>query len=153
MPDEYAEDTDLVTTALEEQLINGVSIRRLDNLLQVALPLTLTDNNATARARRLVQIAAQFEPGALFEGYFSDVYRSTLFRTKRRLLEVDRTLAPYYGVVRPAMADLRNAGLDPAITDMWLDTFLQDDGRYRVQVVAGMCVVGAYNDLGFLVSV
>jgi len=149
----YVEDRDDPLSPVEEVLVGTLSLPKLERLRLPLLKAVLTEQNSGAQARRVIQIAASLEPGALFNGYFNDVYLASPFRTKRRLLEVDTAIQPYYGLVMPAMAQLRNVGVDPAITDMWVFHFRQDNGHYRAQVVASMCVVGAYHDLGFTVAV
>jgi hypothetical protein len=149
----YVEDLDTALSPIEDQLVAGLSFAKLERLRLPAMKAMLTEQNPGAQARRMVQLAASLEPGALFNGYFNEVYLASCFRSKRRLLGVDSLLAPYYGLVTGSMTELRNAGIDPAITDMWLYHFRQDNAHYRAQVVASMCVVGAFSDVGLTVGV
>ncbi len=149
----FVEDTTDLPSPLEQKLIDGVSFTRLNRLLIPLRRNVLTEQRPDASAQRIVQLAASLEPGALFDTYFPKEYLASRFRTKKRLLEVDKRLQPYYGLVNGAMGELRLDGLDPVVTDMWLHYFRQDNGHYRTQVVASMCVVGALSDLGFSVEV
>jgi Asp-tRNA(Asn)/Glu-tRNA(Gln) amidotransferase A subunit family amidase len=149
----YVEDLDESPTALEGQLLAGLSMQKLDRLRVPLMRSVLVEKNPNAQARRVVQLAASLEPGALFDEYFSATYLAAFFRSKRRLLEVDALLQPYYGLVTAALGELRSAGIDPVITDMWLENFRQDHGHYRCQIIASMAVTGAYSDIGFTVSV
>jgi hypothetical protein len=149
----FIEDSTEALTAVEEVLITGLSFTKLERLRKRLIRAVVTEQVPIAQARRLVQLAASLEPGALFNNYFDEVYLAASFRSKARLLVVDSLLAPYYGLVTGAMSELRLAGIDPVITDMWLQHFRQDNGLYRAQVIASMCVVGAFSDLDFTVSV
>jgi len=152
MPDFY-EDADGTPTALEAALLTSFPHPKLERLRKPMLQAVLEVKNPNAQARRVVQLAESLEPGALFDSYFTEEYLAAKFRSKNRLLNIDKALQPYYGLVNGAMRELRLANIDPVITDMWLEYFRQDNGHYRAQVIAGMCVTAAINELGFTVGV
>ena len=149
----YIEDENYEPTQLEAKLMSGLSYSKLDRLRQQIMKAVLDVQQPHAQAHRLTQIANLLEPGVLLDTYFDAEYLAASFSSKRRLLAVDTDLTPFYGLVTGAMTELRNAGVNPAITDMWMHHFLQDNGHYRAQVVASMCVVGAFSDLGHTVIV
>ena len=147
------EDTNPTPTPVEQILIDGVSYPTLNKLLS-ALKQSITKGpGATVQARAIIVTAHLFEPGDLFVGYFDDEVLSVTFATKSRVLDVDELLKPSYGYVRGAIGELKQARIDPTITDMWLDYFRTDNGLYRVAVTAGMCLTGALLDAGFRVTV
>lgn len=149
----YVEDTDITASPLELAVSASLPGRSSERLRASLLQNVLEDDRSVISARRLIQLAYELEPGALFEGYFTPTYLSSRFRTRKRLVDVDAAIQPYYGYVLGAHTELRLAGVDPSITDMWLHYFRQDDPRYRVASVAGTVVSAALLELGFVVNV
>jgi|AntRauTorcE11897_2_1112592.scaffolds.fasta_scaffold00221_24 hypothetical protein len=148
------EDTDPTTLAIEDVILSGTPNYPYSNRLrQEFLRFILTGTNPPTAARALITTATLFEPGALFSGYFADDVTDVQFSTKRRLIDVDTDLSPRYGLIRPAINELRTAGIDPVVERLWLDNFRSDNALYRVAVAAGICLTAAFAQDGFIVEV
>lgn len=148
------EDTDPQPLAIENVILGGYpGFPNANNLNTTLLRFILTGSNKPTAARALITTALKFEPGGLFTGYFADDVTSVAFGTKRRLIDIDADLRSRYGLVRPAIGELRVAGVDPTVEGMWLDYFRMDNALYRVVVTAGICLAAAFAQDGFIVEV
>jgi len=148
----FFEDTEPAPTPVEQRLIDGISSSNTERLRSKLMEVILTERVPHAQARAVVVSGALFEPGALFDGFFDARALAVDFRSKQRLLDIDLALQPLYGYVVPAMTEQQVRGVDPVIINFWLDFFRKDNGLYRANVVAGLCISGALLDEDFVVT-
>ena len=148
------EDTDPTPLDIENVILAGYpSFPNANKLNATLLRFILTGTNKPTAARALVTTATMFEPGGLFAGFFDETVTSVQFGTKRRLIDIDTDLRPRYGLIQPAIGELRVFGIDPTVGDMWIDYFRSDNALYRVVVAAGICLTAAFAEDGFLLEV
>jgi len=143
----FFEDSDPRPLGAEVQLLSGVSYPSTNRLLKRLLVDQLTEKVPHAMARMITVLATAAEPGSVFVGLFQPRFLDVEFRSKQNVLDIDTALQPYYGNVRPALAELQAAGVDRAVTAFWLDYFRKDNAIYRVYVVNAMCLSGALREL------
>ena len=143
----FYEDTTRTPIIIENQLISGVSQPHVNVLLKSLRRNVITENNNQAAARAIIVLGTRGEPGSVFFGTFRPRTLAVEFRSKVNTLDIDAAIAPLYGNIKPALEELRVAGMDQAITDFWLEYFRKDNGLYRVYVTAAMCIAGASRDL------
>lgn len=146
MPD-FFEDTTPRTLAVEDQLLAGVTPRSLNQLLSVLRLNVLTEQVPHAVVRAITKMGTAAEPGSVFLGLVAPRFLRVRFRSKRNMTDIDTALQPFYGSVRPALDELRTAGIDLAVTDFWLEYFRKDNAIYRVYVVNAMCLAAATREL------
>lgn len=137
----HFEDTDPDLLDVEETLLRGFSsARHLNQLRKKLLGAVLSKSVSHAQVRAVVSEAVKREPGVMIRQIFTEDLDGVTFESKRRTIDIDEDLKPYYGHVRNALRELQSFGVDRQVTDMWLTYFLKDNAVYRVNTVASMVV-------------
>lgn len=134
-----------VEVALEEGFPGKTHLQRLLTRLSDAI---ITDTQAPARWRAIIVEAAKRETGVAIRDFLPKDVLDVEFATRRRLIDVDQLLRPYYGHVTPAVEELVQMGLEREVGDFWLEYFLKDNAVYRVNITACLCVGGALLKMG-----
>jgi hypothetical protein len=143
----FYEDTTRGPLVVEDRLISGVSQPHVNALLKGLRRNVITESNNQAAVRAIVVLGTSAEPGTIFFGTFRPRTLDVQFRSKVNTLDIDAAISDLYGNIRPGLMELRQAGMDEAVTNYWLDYFRKDNGLYRVYVAAAMCIAGATRDL------
>ena len=148
-------EAEVTTTesALEEALASGVSFKYTNTLLGILRSNVITESNYAAAVKALLYTASVFETGNILKPYLEDDTLFIEFRSRRRLLDLDEIVRPYYGNIMYALRELQTAGVHPAICDWVLERFMSNNGLYRVSAAACICVIAALLDLGIVVTV
>lgn len=144
---DFYEDATPNPLSVENQLMQGVTPRAVNQLLSRLKIAVLTEQVPHAVARAITKMATTAEPGSVFFGLIAPRFLNVQFRSKRNMTDIDTDLQPYYGNVIPGLNELKLAGIDPAVTDFWLEFFRKDNAIYRVYVVNAMCLAAATREL------
>ena len=154
IPPRVAEDDVTIPESdLESALSARISMPYTNTLLRILRENVITEPNTAAAVKAILYTASLFEMGNIVKPYYEDDTLFISFRSRRKVIDLDAILKPYYGNVTPAIRELQASGVHPAICEWLLDRFMSDNGLYRACAVACMCVIAALADLGVTVTI
>jgi hypothetical protein len=152
-PVEAEVDLAAPTSGVEYRLGRALSRPNCEVLRDLLYKNVLTAPHAAASPRAIVYTALLFAFRPLFAPYLPASTLYVTFSTRRKLLELDTILKPFYGSVLPAVGEITKGGVHPLITDFIIEQFRLENGLYRAAATAALVLCAAFLEDDIVVTV